>query len=414
MLALTSKSSAFNVTKAFIRPTNEYSDLTVTFDNTDVNIPNANNTSNGLFIMAPIGVTGTKIVDVIVKDSDILFQGNSRFADGCDFYATNSSLNLNASYALIRCGGIFYNTDVTLSATSNAVHFSGATNAGRPYSFMGESTVNIASCNAGTEAAGTAIKNLIQAEPSVVLTGNADIVSGATALTARVADANGKILAGYTTLEGAASAAVSGNTVVLATDYEGDINMGNGVSLDLNGHKWTTSDVLCANDAEYITDSVGTGVLVTDSLDLYGNNAGKLPLYNAAAGGYNLATYALNVTASDYQTSPENPAATRFWFQLEMADADLDKIIAGGTGMTIGVELDWGAVKTLEVTLSGDNGAEAFAAEWAAAYKNGNNVWLYVDVTGLEALSGEMTVTPRLNVQDQTSVWAGSLLYTAN
>ena len=58
--------------------------------------------------------------------------------------------------------------------------------------------------------------------------------------------------------------------------------------------------------------------------------------------------------------------------------------------------------------------AEAFAAEWAAAYKNSDKVWLYVDVTGLDALQNDMTVTPVLYVKDQTSVWTDSLTYTVN
>lgn len=214
----------------------------------------------------------------------------------------------------------------------------------------------------------------------------------------------------YATVAAAAAAAKAGDTVKLAVDFLGNIELPAGVSLDLAGHTWTVSNTTTTNAQEFITDSVGTGKLVTNKLDLFGNNNGKLPLVKD--GAYTFAEYDLAVTANDYQQSPANEEATRFWFKLSLDDAAAyDLIASGNSGLTIGVELDWGAAEGLAVTFDNGEGAEAFAAEWAAAAKNNSNIWLYVDITGIDALENDLTVKPVLNINGQSSLYTGSLVY---
>lgn len=210
----------------------------------------------------------------------------------------------------------------------------------------------------------------------------------------------------YATVAAAAAAAQSGDTVKLAVDFLGNIDLPAGVALDLAGHTWTVSNATTTNALEYITDSVGGGKLATNSMDLYGDNNGKLPLLDN--GAYTLADYTLGVTANDYEVVNE---ATRFWFKLSLDDAAAyDLIASGNSGLTIGVKLSWGGAEDLVVTFDNGNGAETFAAEWAAAAKNNANIWLYVDIVGVDALANDLTVTPVLNVSD-SALNAGSLVY---
>ncbi len=211
----------------------------------------------------------------------------------------------------------------------------------------------------------------------------------------------------YATVTAAAAAAQSGDTVKLAVDFLGNIDLPAGVSLDLAGHTWTVSNATTTNALEYITDSVGGGKLATNNIELYGDNNGKLPLLDN--GAYTMADYDLTVDANDYEEKGE---ATRFWFKLSLDDAAAyDLIASGNSGLTIGVELDWGAAEGLDVTFDNGNGAEAFAAEWAAAAKNNANIWLYVDITGIDGLTNDLTVKPVLNVNGQASLYTGSLVY---
>ena len=185
----------------------------------------------------------------------------------------------------------------------------------------------------------------------------------------------------------------------------GNIDLPAGVSLDLNGNAWTVSSAITTNAAETIIDSKGTGKLITKQVDLFGSNGNALPL-QTAANTYALAAYELTVIENDYEIVGE---ATRFWFKLDMDDAALDLIAAGNTGLTIGMELNWGD-ETLVVTFDDGNGAEAFAAGWAAAMKEGTNVWLFVDIVSVETLTENLIVKPVLQTGD-SALHNGTIVY---
>ena len=210
----------------------------------------------------------------------------------------------------------------------------------------------------------------------------------------------------YATVAAAAAAAQNGDTIKLAVDFAGNIDLPAGVSLDLNGNTWTVSSVVATNAAEAIIDSKGTGKLVTKSVELFGNNGNVLPL-QTADNTYALATYELTVTENDYQAVGSK---TRFWFNLELDDAYLDMIAAGNSGLTIGVELAWEG-GDLAVTFGQNGDAAAFAAAWAVAKKGNDNVWLYVDITGVNALESDLTVKPVLTVGN-TTLNNGTITYT--
>ena len=86
------------------------------------------------------------------------------------------------------------------------------------------------------------------------------------------------------------------------------------------------------------------------------------------------------------------------------------QIAAGNTGLTIGVELAWEG-GSLDVTFAEGEDEAAFAAAWAAAYKQNKNIWLYVDIAGLTGLESDLTVKPVLNSADST-LYTGSIVYT--
>lgn len=203
----------------------------------------------------------------------------------------------------------------------------------------------------------------------------------------------------YSTITGAAAVATSGQTVKMLTDYTGDIDLPTGVSLDLNGNTWTVSEYTAASANEKIIDSTGDGVLKCDKLNLYGNNGGFMPLYDAAKGGYTMNAYTVEMDATP--VAVDN--AQRFWFNVKFADADALALVAnGGTKMTLGADVLCGNAN-LDAPLVGDqDSAENFAKAYATAKKANDNIWLYIDVTGLAAQSGKtLTLTPTLELNGQ-------------
>lgn len=203
----------------------------------------------------------------------------------------------------------------------------------------------------------------------------------------------------YGTVTGAAAAATSGQTVKMLTDYTGDLDLSAGVSLDLNGNTWEVSEYTAASANEKIIDSTGDGVLKCDKLNLYGNNGGFMPLYDAAKGGYTMNAYTVEMDATP--VAVDN--AQRFWFNVKFADADALALVAnGGTKMTLGADVLCGNAN-LDAPLVGDqDSAENFAKAYATAKKANDNIWLYIDVTGLAAQSGKtLTLTPTLELNGQ-------------
>ncbi len=210
----------------------------------------------------------------------------------------------------------------------------------------------------------------------------------------------------YTSLNAAFEAAQVNDTVKLERPYVGALDVPAGVSLDLNGNRCTATEYTATNNAEYIIDSKGNGILDVQSKQLFGANNGYLPLYNVAKKGYSLHKYNMNVPADDYVVLEEK---TRFWFYISFEDkAVYDLIAAGDTGLGFGVNLAWGE-KLLDVAFDDD-----LATRWAVAAKNNENVWLYVDIAGLSALGDEtLFITPTIELDGHTyELTNGTVSYT--
>ncbi len=212
----------------------------------------------------------------------------------------------------------------------------------------------------------------------------------------------------YTSVAAAAANAQEGEIVTLLTDYVGNIDLPAGVSLDLNGNDWTVSEYVATNANEFVIDSAADGVWTVGSMTLYGRNSNYVPLYDEAAGGYRLYIMGISVEADDYEVVGE---ATRFWFKVTCVQkAAFDLLKSGKCGLTFGVDLAYGG-KDLDVTFDNGEGAEAFTAAWATAAENNANIWLYVDIVGLDGLTQDLTVTPTVEIAGNEFI-GGSLVYT--
>ncbi len=210
----------------------------------------------------------------------------------------------------------------------------------------------------------------------------------------------------YTSLTDAFADAQANDTVKLLQPYVGALNVPAGISLDLNGNRCTATEYVATNSAEYIIDSKGNGILDVENKQLFGTNNGYLPLYNTDQNGYSLHQYELDVPANDYETAGET---TRFWFYVSFEDKNVyDLIAAGDTGVGFGVDIAWGD-KILDVAFADD-----LAAQWAAAAKDNEKVWLYVDIKGLENLGdGVLSVTPTIELDGHAyELSNGTISYT--
>ncbi len=199
----------------------------------------------------------------------------------------------------------------------------------------------------------------------------------------------------YTSITEAFEAAKVNDIVKLQQPFSGPLDVPAGVALDLNGYRCTTDEYIATTASEYIMDSAGGGVLDTESKSLFGNNGGYLPLYNEEKGGYTFHKFVFNVTPLDYEIMGNT---TRFWFYIGFDDkAVYDLITTGNTGVKFGVDLAWGDM-ILDTSFSDD-----LAMRWAAIAKNNENVWLYVDVSGLSSLGEEiLSVTPTIELDGHT------------
>ncbi len=210
----------------------------------------------------------------------------------------------------------------------------------------------------------------------------------------------------YTSLPTAFADAQVNDTVKLLQPYVGALDVPAGVSLDLNGNRCTATEYIATNDSEYIIDSKGNGILDVESKQLFGTNNGYLPLFNTAENGYSLHKYNLNVQNNDYEIAGE---VTRFWFYVSLEDERVyDLIAAGDTGVGFGVDIAW-ADQSLDVAFDDD-----LAVRWATAAKNNDDIWLYVDITGLNKLGDQtLTVTPTIELDGHTyELTNGTVSYT--
>ena len=208
----------------------------------------------------------------------------------------------------------------------------------------------------------------------------------------------------YVTLDAAFAAAESGDTVKLLRSYEGVMEVPAGVSLDLNGNVCYVKEYVATNDKEYVTDSAGGGVLAAETMLLYGNNNGYLPLYDAEKAGYTFYSYTLTVPVADHEPAGK---AVRFWYQLQFADQDAyDLIAAGNTKLSFGVDIAWEGC-ALDATFKTD-----LPAQWAAEAKNNDKIWLYVDVIGLANFGDKtLSLTPTIEIVGQNFELTNGVMY---
>jgi hypothetical protein len=150
----------------------------------------------------------------------------------------------------------------------------------------------------------------------------------------------------YDDLQAALSAAAKGETVALLADVvAGDLIIGSGKTLDLNGFALTADSFSASFNGAAIIDSTnGTGLLkvAPESLSLNKNNP-QLPLwYDEGIRFVDVAFGQLLSFRDKNKQENANIAFYRFAFKAEAADTILDDYLAaGGEGVTIRIKASW-------------------------------------------------------------------------
>lgn len=218
----------------------------------------------------------------------------------------------------------------------------------------------------------------------------------------------------YGTLAEMLTAAKSGETVQLLTDVtaESAVSVGNGVTLDLNGHNLTISGtegmlvvqatgVLVDSVADKASDSTTGGVLTVpsgnDSFTQLGS--GALPIKVGADESAGTVSYRLySYTFKALGTTGETAQRVTFWFQLLLENPYGLNHLAGDThGVSISAEVAVGG-ETATFVYAND----VMTGAWTVVQNNGNQASkaLYLTVTGLDSFAGQvLTVTPKLEAE---------------
>lgn len=200
---------------------------------------------------------------------------------------------------------------------------------------------------------------------------------------------------GYPTVKAALNAAEAGETVKLLADCAIADLKNPLCNIDLNGKTLTVYGDMTTVAAVSDSSEGNTGILkVTGKMNLAGDQA-QLPLYDAAAGGYGLYSFAWGED-NQSEAVANNANARKFWFQLFFDNTKAYALIASGTsGLSIGIDMKWGEGEDGSASCvfvdKTDKTAAAFAAGWGAFMQTAENPWLYVTVQN--AVEG-MTVTP--------------------
>ncbi len=204
----------------------------------------------------------------------------------------------------------------------------------------------------------------------------------------------------YTSVAAAAAAATTGQTVKLHTDYLGELALPFGVSLDMNGYDVTIPAYRAMCDYDYIMDSVGGGVLRTNSLEVFSANNNYIPLWDPTVNGYKLFAYTLRC----HENCEDYDGAKRFWFKLDFANKEAYSLIAAGTSkLSLGVDISWDN-RRLDVTFARQGSTDTFAAQWAQACLGSDTIWLYINIRGVDnEFPYALTVEPTIDIADQTS-----------
>lgn len=206
----------------------------------------------------------------------------------------------------------------------------------------------------------------------------------------------------FTTLNAALDAAAeAGETVYLQSDIlQGSVSVPEGVTLDLNGYKLTTSAFSTVEGGK-ITDSVGTGLLNTTAsgATFLGDNPlaeNTLPIYDAAKTGYRFFDYSYNAWGTDDDALYDNgvDGAVRFWYQIIFADAEAyDLIATGNSGVQLGVNVNLNGEEVQKCVFKY---ADETEGTWMQAWASAKAAWLWVriqDAADIEGLSIAPVIT---------------------
>ena len=199
----------------------------------------------------------------------------------------------------------------------------------------------------------------------------------------------------------AISDAPLGTTVTLsaACDVTGEaINVGNGVTVDMNGQYLAADGVNIVIGGSVIDKAEVNGTLSTANLTASGSNGGYLPLKSDA--GYQF--YQAAMEAKENGT-PSQEGNVKVRFKVNFAKPDAYALIANGnTGLTIDGKFGGDSTASGSFRRAEDADAEAFAKAWAeqAVAKNGA-VLIYMEFSGLEE-NTKLTLTPSVTCANVT------------
>ena len=195
-----------------------------------------------------------------------------------------------------------------------------------------------------------------------------------------------------TTVEKALNNAGDGNVIYLLENYEGNITLKNGMTLDLNG-KTVTGAVNAVNGE--VSDTAGGGS-VSGQLSVPSANTQMPLLVPGTENTYKFFDYQI-VQATVAQADPEKQGAKNFWFDIDFTNAAAYTLLQGDSNLKIGATLSWtesnGNTGSIEIAF------DEAVKRWAAA-DHSQNQGLYVQVTGIPYFGvTDISVTPHITVE---------------
>ena len=246
---------------------------------------------------------------------------------------------------------------------------------------------------------------------------NADILRQAQELLQRDVCAVGDDI--YDTLEEAMAAAPAGAVIRLLKDAEeGEVNLVNGVTLDLNGHTLLCEviDGTAIGNGYVIDSGAGRGILKVSDLMLLREDNTHMPLWDSVDGGYRFFAYTLEV---DYAPEEATNGVVTFWYYMHFEEAAAYTLITReDTDLEIGVDLWWNDEFLTKVSFgAGDPlSTDAFSAQWAEAAADNDKIWLHAKISGLNDfnLEGTAKIVPYINangVEAQPQSGNGAITY---
>ena len=218
---------------------------------------------------------------------------------------------------------------------------------------------------------------------------------------------------GYDTLTDALNEAVSGDTVtLLANCTAGDVQIKDGVTLDLNGHTLTATNVFANAGKGIVKDSIdGMGGIkiaknVVDketaenssfNLNLAENNP-QLPLYDEAFEGYRF----FNCTIEHKQRWKEENKKYQFGYVLKMSDVAFALLKDSDEDNELDADIK--LVYTISLTIDGDEAvSQPYVFDTNLMTLAANNSSPTLSVTGFEQVGEHAIVLTSSNPKIESS-----------